>query len=288
MPETFEMFRYLEHLRRRWRLVAVACGVAVGLALLATLLTPAQYTATARIMIEPPAGSDPRMATAVSPIYLESLKSYEFVASGDRMFLEAMKHFKLPRSTSVNAMKRSVLKASIPRNTKILEISATLHDPTQAQALALYIAEQTVSLARNVSAETEQDLLAGAQKQLDEAQARWRKLQSESAQAGSPLESELWTSRRDAARNEVYAASEHVAQVQSAAGSRGERLKVVDPGIVPERPSWPNVPLVLLAAFFAALAGSLLYVTLEFNYRLEKSAAPRSLAPVARVKTLND
>jgi capsular polysaccharide biosynthesis protein len=288
MPETFEMFRYLDHLRRRWRLVAVACGVAAGLALLATLLTPAQYTATARIMIEPPAGSDPRMATAVSPIYLESLKSYELVASGDRMFLEAMEHFKLPRSKSVNAMKRAVLKASIPRNTKILEISATLHDPTQAQALALYIAEQTVSLARNVSAETEQDLLAGAQKQLDEAQARWQQVQSESAQAGSPLESELWTSRRDAARNEVYAASEHVAQVQSAAGSRGERLKVVDPGVVPERPSWPNIPLVLLAALFAALAGSLLCVALEFNYRLEKSAAPRSLAPVARVKTLND
>ena len=288
MPETFEMFRYLEHLRRRWRVVAVACGVAAGLAVIATLLTPAQYTATARVIIEPPAGSDPRMATAVSPIYLESLKSYELVASGDRMFLEAIEHFKLPRPKSVNALKRSVLKASIPRNTKILEISATLHDPAQAQALALYIAQQTVSLARTVSVETEQELLAGAQKQLDEAEARWRHVQSESVQTGSQLESDLWTSRRDAARSAVFAAAEHVAQVRSAAGSRGERLKVIDPGVVPERPSWPNIPLVLLSALLAALTGSLLYVTLEFSYWLEKSAAPRSLAPIARVKTLND
>src|SRR6266851_7284459 len=116
MPETLEMLRYVEHLRRRWRVIAVACGVAVVLAMAVALLTPARYTATARIMIEPPAGSDPRIAVAVSPIYLESLKSYELVASGDRLFLEAMEHFKLPRSKSVNALKRSVLKASIPRN----------------------------------------------------------------------------------------------------------------------------------------------------------------------------
>ena len=37
-----------------------------------------------------------------------------------------------------------------------------------------------------------------------------------------------------------------------------------------------------------ALAASLLYVTFEFNYRLEKSAAPRAVAPLARVKNLND
>jgi hypothetical protein len=36
-----------------------------------------------------------------------------------------------------------------------------------------------------------------------------------------------------------------------------------------------------------ALTASLLYVTLEFNYRLEK-AAPRAAPPLARVKNLND
>src|SRR5712692_8879998 len=119
MPENFEMFRYLDHLFRRWRVIAVACGVAVGLALIACLLMPNQYTATARIMIDPPAGSDPRAAIAVSPIYLESLKTYELLASGDRLFLDAMEHFKLPRSKPIDQLKRSVLKVRMPHNTRV-------------------------------------------------------------------------------------------------------------------------------------------------------------------------
>jgi uncharacterized membrane protein YGL010W len=62
----------------------------------------------------------------------------------------------------------------------------------------------------------------------------------------------------------------------------------VDPGVVPERPSWPNVPVMLLAAFLVALVSSLLYLTLELNFGLVKSAAPRSVAQLARVKTGND
>jgi hypothetical protein len=43
-----------------------------------------------------------------------------------------------------------------------------------------------------------------------------------------------------------------------------------------------------MAALLVALVASLLYVTLEFNFGLERSASPRSLAPLARVKTGND
>jgi uncharacterized protein involved in exopolysaccharide biosynthesis len=93
---------------------------------------------------------------------------------------------------------------------------------------------------------------------------------------------------REAARQAFEDAQKRVQEVRSMSGARGERLKIVDPGVVPERPSWPNIPLMLLAALLAALAGSLLYLTFEFNYRLERSAAPRAVAPLARVKTRND
>lgn len=284
MPESFQMLHYLDHLRLRWRAIAVACGTAVGVALIVALLTPARYTATARVMIEPPAGSDPRGATAVSPIYLESLKSYELVASGDRLFQGALDHFKLPRTRSLDSLKRSVLKVSIPRNTKILEISATVGEPAVAQELALYIAQQTVKLARGVSAETEQDLLADARKQMDEAQAHLRQEERVRAQAPSPAESQP----RDAAREEVYQAGQHLAQVRAMVGARGDRLQIIDSGVIPERPSWPNIPIMLVAALLVALVGSLLFVTFEFNYRVERSAAPRSVAPLARVKTRHD
>jgi hypothetical protein len=106
--------------------------------------------------------------------------------------------------------------------------------------------------------------------------------------ATAPAESASRTAQRDAARAAVYAAVEHLVQVRSTAGGRGERLKIIDPGVVSQQPSWPNVPLMLLVAVLVALVGSLLYLTLEFNYRLERPAAPRTVAPLARVKSRND
>ena len=48
-------------------------------------------------------------------------------------------------------------------------------------------------------------------------------------------------------------------------GSRTEWLRVVDPGIVPQRPSSPNLPLMLIGAALLALFGSLLYLTISFS-----------------------
>jgi uncharacterized protein involved in exopolysaccharide biosynthesis len=248
-------------------------------------------------MIEPPAGSDPRVTMAVSPIYLESLKSYELLASGDRLFLDALEHFKLPRSAPLNTLKRSVLKVTIPHNTKVLEISATLPDPVQAQALAFYIAEQTVKLARGVALETERDLIAEAQRRRDEARERlqqveWAWVQLAKAPAGGGADHlakvDAAQAEREGARDSFSAAEKRLQGVRSAAGDRGERLNVVDPGVVPDRPSRPNLPLMMLAAIVVALATSVLFVSFEFNYRLERYPPPRAAAPLARVKSGNE
>jgi len=297
MPETFELFRFIDHLRRRWNVIALACGVAVALALVAGLVVPNEYTATTRIVIEPPAGTDLRASMAVSPIYFESLKTYELVASGDRLFLDAIEHFKLPRRMAIDRLKRSVLKVSIPRNTKILEISVTLRDPKQAQALALYIAEQTVRVTRETATETEQDLIRDAQKQWEDARTRMDKteasfaaLSRHSADASTDHAAQLTAAmiQSQTARAAFQTADEHLAEVRSSAGFRGDRLRIIDPGVIPERPSWPNVPLNLLIAIFVALAASLAYLAFEFNYRLARSAAPRALSTVARVKSGHD
>lgn len=277
------MFRYLDHLRRRWPVIAVAGGVAVLLALVAGWLTPAQYTATARILIESPAAGDLRASMAVSPVYLESLKSYAILASGDRLFAGAIEHFHLRRSRSIEQLKQSVLRVTIPRSTKVLEIAVTLPDPRDAQALAHYIAEQTVALARDLALEADRDALADAQKQRDEAHAQMERRESAAGPANAAR-----STTSDSLQLALEAAQMHLQEVRSTAGYRAERLKIFDPGVVPERPSWPNMPLILLAAVLVALAASFLYVTFEFNYRLEKSAAPRAVAPLARVKNLND
>src|ERR1700683_2938400 len=95
MQDSFDIYEYVDFLRTRWRFPAVACGFAIVAALATGLLLPKRYTATATILIDPPAGGDPRMATAVSTVYLESLKTYELLASNDQLFVRAAGQFHL-------------------------------------------------------------------------------------------------------------------------------------------------------------------------------------------------
>ena len=107
-------------------------------------------------------GADLRAAMAVSPIYLESLKTYEHFASSDSLFQRALEKFGVARHP-LESVKRRVLKVQIVRNTRILEIAATLPEPVKAQALAKYIAEAAVELNRSTVSEGDQDLVRGLQ-----------------------------------------------------------------------------------------------------------------------------
>src|SRR5262245_51271410 len=138
----FDAVDYLLYIRRRWSVIAVACGIAAVMAFVASMLLPKRYTATASILIEAPAGTDPRSFTAISPVYLESLKTYERVASSDSLFQRALEKFKLfePNgSLSVEGLKRRILNVNKVRDTKILEIGVTLMNPVEAQAMAQFI-----------------------------------------------------------------------------------------------------------------------------------------------------
>ncbi|HTB17191.1 MAG TPA: hypothetical protein VK708_03700, partial [Bryobacteraceae bacterium] len=68
-----------------------------------------------------------------------------------------------------------------------------------------------------------------------------------------------------ASRESYETASQRLADLQVNRGARSEWLRVVDPGIVPQRPSSPDVPLILIGALGLALFGSLLYLTVSFS-----------------------
>ncbi|HKA01934.1 MAG TPA: Wzz/FepE/Etk N-terminal domain-containing protein, partial [Candidatus Solibacter sp.] len=178
MGEPFDAFRYIGYLRARWRWIAASAGVAVGLAIAISLAMTNQYTATARLLIEPPAGTDLRSAMAVSPIYLESLKTYEQLAASDSQFQKAVEKFGL-NGGSIEGLKRRVLKVQVVRNTRILEIAATLPDPKKAQALAQYLAEATAELNRASVAESDKDLVEGFAAQEHEARAKMAVVEAE-------------------------------------------------------------------------------------------------------------
>ena len=88
-------------------------------------------------------------------------------------------------------------------------------------------------------------------------------------------------SERTSAWAAVEAAQARLAQARATVAARGERLQVIDPGIVPERPSSPNIPLNLMAALLLGLVLSMLYLTLEFSYGQRKAESMRRSLRVA-------
>jgi uncharacterized protein involved in exopolysaccharide biosynthesis len=353
MAGAFDAFRYMSYMRSRLRWIAVSCATATSLAVAVSLALPREYTATARIVIEPPAGTDLRAAVAVSPIYLESLKTYEQFADSDSLFHRAAEKFALRSlvgNRPIESLKKRVLKAGLLRNTRILEISATLPEPRKAQALALFVAESTVDLNRSMVGDGDQDLLRAMERQQQEARDRLRAteaawaellahepvatLQVEAANAG-PLQANLAQqlsnvdleiadavervkaagpdavqarieegnararreqlraqleslnrqglerekqlsvrmahrehveAERKAGQAQLAAAETQLREARGAAPYRGERLKIIDPGIVPERPSSPNLPLNAAAAFLLGLILPVVWLTLAMSY----------------------
>jgi uncharacterized protein involved in exopolysaccharide biosynthesis len=68
-----------------------------------------------------------------------------------------------------------------------------------------------------------------------------------------------------AARSGFEAARTKLDDLKSAAGFRGERLEVLDPGIIPQRPTSPNTPLNLAVALLISSIGSFCYFALCFG-----------------------
>ena len=339
MPDPFDGYQFFTYLRTRWRLPAVVVGVALLVSLAVTLLVSKKYTARVTLVIDPPAMSDPRSSTVVSPIYLESLKTYEHLASSDQLFLQAVDRFQLrgPRQRSLEGLKREVLQVTIPRNTKILEIAATLLDPQRAHALALYIAQETITLNRKTNRASDDELIADTRKRLGETTRRrdatetarnraatraptpeglkadleelrgvreeivWRSLSSplserlrqqaadidrqiaskQAALARRTTEIDSLSGEHEAAWTAHEELTKRLRDLEYTAGLRGERLTLLDPGVPPERPSSPNLPLNVLVAAGFALIASLLYLTAEFSVQSQKAETVRKTIRMA-------
>ena len=361
MPEPVNTYRYLNFLGSRWRFIAISCAIALALTLAFDLTRTKLYTATCRILIEPPAGSDNR-GTGVGPIYLESLKTYEHFAGSDSLFLRAADQFHLRQEFPqwhIESLKNQVLKVGMVHDTKILEIKVTLPDAATAHALATYLADKTVELNRKVAQESERELTqaieqqeAEAHSRLDQSETAWqqfaseqpirklqqdtendgilagslqRQLQRAEVEASDPASTDARVARVTRAKAETLrkqfeqlqrdlagrqqqlarslAARDHVAaersasqenysavqkrlsQVRSDLGYRSERLTVIDPGIVPERQSSPNIILHMMAAILLGLVVPVIYLTLELSYHSQRSSAAPAAVTLPRRAT---
>jgi len=371
LPVEFEGEGFGPYALSLWKPVTATVAAAVLLATGASLVLPKRYTATASLMIELPAGSDPRAVAALSPVYLESLKSYERFASSDTIFLDAIKQLgirdRLP-GKSIESLKRSMLRISKPASTRVLEISATLDSPENAHRLASYIAEHTVDLNRSLQKRSAHDVASDAESIYNAASARLqrantardefsRKYQIEplaggvdnlielrfdlqrdlqearsslnefEARAGAGADAaediagskariaaleqqdeslvkriekdsvavEQLKARREeleaeqkAARAEAEAAKTRLNEARASLAYQGERVSILDPGIVPERPSFPNTPLNIALAFTVSLLGSVMWVAWRYGGHRSRLLPARPIRAAERSYTLGD
>ena len=366
----FNASSFATYARDQWRTFAIACSAAIVLAAVISVALPKRYTATASILIEPPAGNDPRAATAVSPVYLESLKTYERMASSSTMFQQALQRLQIAEARNnfnVEGLKRSILKVAKPANTKILEISTTLSDPAKAQELAEYIANETVRLSKDLDSGSEHEATQESRRILAVAEARVKRAEEarDNASQTEPianLEDEVTNDtelrfrvRRDlalasselaeaiaaqqsgaktesqpalaalnavqiakararvnalenevnqlsqviekkglvleqrklhresleielkAARAERETAYQRLNDVLVSSGFRGERLHVIDRGVIPRSPSSPNLVLNILAALLLSFIGTGLYVAMRFARVSDRLYVPEAV-----------
>ena len=352
----FDPVDYLAYLRGRWKIAAATVALAVLIAVGICWMLPKQYTATATLVIEPP-GMDPRAAIALSPVYLESLKSYETFAASDSLFAKAAEKFQLDRARgTLESLKSRVLRVEKLKDTKLLEIAITLPDPRKAQAMVQYLAEQTVALDNSIARSGDRELLDDAESKLGAARERIEKARvalEALAPSGSEsaLESEVqslaaakgrleeqrvdasslvaenlaraeeasvseararvaalndglaalqknldaksatlaaFRERRRRANDELVNAQEtfNTAQkreyeVYNVVTFRTGQLHIVDPGIVPQKPSFPNPPLAVVAAAILSAGACLLWLTAQFGLASRKEQLPRAGLRVA-------
>ena len=325
---------YLRYLASKWVFLATAIAAAIVTSLLGSAIVTKQYTATATLLIEPGAGFDPRAATAVSAMYLESLKTYEEFAASDSLFLRACDKFHLEHG-AIESFKRKVLRVTKPRDTKLLQISVTLPEAKSAQAMAEFLATETVALnhsiadqgdqkllqdfqtkrestrtsldqlrtemsaltssAQDATLETEARNLADLKTRLEEqridaaayaaeaanredrertsANARLSSLTTETAKVARDADSAAaklaaFRTRRERLSERLHIAEEaydvarkRADEFEAASQMRSDQLRIVDPGIVPQRPSYPNKGVAIVGASILALVASVGWLT---------------------------
>jgi capsular polysaccharide biosynthesis protein len=273
MTDSFDVYGYLSHLARRWAVVAGTCVVALLVSLLASALMTRQYQAKVRILIQPPASTDSRGATAISPIYLESLKTYQHLAASDSLFEKAVEDLQLRDSPDVQplaSLKERALGVHIPRNTRIMEITVKLPDRAKALALARYLAAATVRISGEANR-------SANQARFDEFEA----LLQGAKPKGIPMEPEAHGQKDSSVHADLEFQEEATRQWASVA-LQGEQLLVVDEGVVPERPVSPKPVANGLIAICLGLGLALFYLTFDYSFRERRAESLRRGMRVAQ------
>ena len=83
------------------------------------------------------------------------------------------------------------------------------------------------------------------------------------------------------AEDDFDRAAKRADEISASAMFRTEQLRIVDPGIVPQRPSFPNPPLAVVSASAIAAVLCLAWLTLQFGFMRQREQPARAALRVA-------
>jgi uncharacterized protein involved in exopolysaccharide biosynthesis len=229
---------YLTAIRRRWVIVLAIAFLAVDAAIMVTVLTPKQYSATAKVLIT---GAEPIDTLQVGGA--RSLDPERDVNTSVEL-------------VSLQAVARPVrdelgLKMSVPKlltevhaapdgNSNVLAITTEDRDPAQAAAIANGFARRYVAFRRDASRARFQEAASLAQLRL----------------AALPV-----NARTAPMRKELEARQQ---ELETASTLQTGGLQVIDTASKPAGPSSPNLKLNLAAGLiFGLLLGGLFALALD-------------------------
>jgi uncharacterized protein involved in exopolysaccharide biosynthesis len=164
------------------------------------------------------------------------------------------------------------MKRSPTREILQAELAQLREQSAELQRLILSAELSLADLQNRENGESVQERIRSTQahgetlRQRGDALAR-QTARKEQLLADRTAEIELLSSEYRNAQQVREQAENRFRDIQETAGYRSERISLLDPGVVPERPSSPNVPINLLVAAALALIVSMVYLTAEYSLR---------------------
>jgi capsular exopolysaccharide synthesis family protein len=289
---------YLTVLRRRWALIAGVTALTGALALAATLLVPAEYTATATLRLQPNSALIGGAVRADDLAYLDRLQNtYADLAKSRGILDEVVRRVNL--ETRPSELQRQDVEVEPVPNTELIDVRVTTATPASASRAADELADVLVTRARTFSLasyEEAETLFNQRAAQLEDeialAEQRRADLEALAPRAQRRLAilklGEEITSKR--ASLATLRANHQVQQL--ARQARAGALSVVSEATEPSGPSNRRVPLALALGLalglIAAVGLAFLSESLTRRFRssdeIEEAVNTPILATIPRVR----
>jgi succinoglycan biosynthesis transport protein ExoP len=247
-----EIRDYLDVLQRRKWVLILSVFVVVAIAAAGSLLMPPVYTATATLRVA--AAADKTMDYSDYQYADRLINTYARIITSNPVLEEVMRKFGLSKPPEV--------KAEAIADTELISISVENVSPTLARDIANTLADALVARSRGLytgdsksATEILGEQLNQLQDELEQTRAEYEKIlmqEPDNTTKATALYRAIEVKQR------TYSALlDQYEEARVAEALRAKAITVVEPAILPEKPSKPNLKMNLLISLVVGVVGSI-------------------------------